>query len=516
MRMKQHILFLAVAALALPACGEKQAPVAVDDSAVEISETALVAGPEGGEFSVNVTSSGAWRVSGLCDWVTLSSETGNSGQPLTLTVAPNPTEEVRTAVFKVFAGSAVRALTVTSNPSYRLTLVSDEAVSVAADANAFSVSLRSNVTDFQVSTPDWIRMDGSQTAFGKRIFAFKVARSAEFKAREGKVVIGAGVTDEAAEVTVTQAQRDTVFVVEGRSLVQGLEAMDLTLHIRSNIDFNYSLPSWLSEVSSSETEMDGETGLKTRTVELHADACGGSRAHNLTFYKGNATGTTFGSVYIKQQNPNPVFADIKDANLASQLETAGWILADPATGRSEILETGLTATSLTLGTMSNSYSQTQLGSLEGLEAFPSLATLNIGNTTLQKVDVSAFPALTALTLLSNRPLSEVNLGDRPIPSLSCRSTGYGYSTAKDVVFKGSQVTSIDFSGSSSYIGYGYESSLESVDVTGCPALTSLNTRRVSSSSWYSQQTSLATIYVTAAQKEVLTVTKNDHTEIVVK
>ena len=221
-------------------------------------------------------------------------------------------------------------------------------------------------------------------------------------------------------------------------------------------------------------------------------------------------------MYIKQQNPNPVFTTIPDNNLASILERNGWILADPNTGKSEILEDGLNATSLTLGTMSNSYSQTTLGSIEGLEAFPNLETLNIGNTTIQKVDVSAFPALTALTLLSNRPLSEVNLGDRPITSLSCKTTGYGYSTAKDVVFKGSQVTSIDFSASSSYIGYGYETSLETVDVTGCPALTTLNTRRVSSSSWYTEETSLAKIYVTAAQKDALTVTKNDHTEIVVK
>ena len=55
-----------------------------------------------------------------------------------------------------------------------------------------------------------------------------------------------------------------------------------------------------------------------------------------------------------------------------------------------------------------------------------------------------------------------------------------------------------------------------MDVTGCPALTNLNTLRVGTSSWYNEETSLAKIYVTAAQKDVLTVTKNDHTEIVVK
>ena len=257
-----------------------------------------------------------------------------------------------------------------------------------------------------------------------------------------------------------------------------------------------------------------ETGLKTRTVALHADACGGSRAATVNFLTGRVN---CGRVYIKQQNPNPVFATIPDANLASTLENNGWILADPTTGKSEILEAGLTATSLTLGSTSQyAYSLTPIESIEGLEQFPKLASLTVASCTVLKVDVSAFPALTELTLQNDRYLQEVNLGDRPVATLSCRSTGYGYCAAKDVVFKGTQVTSIDFSGASSYIGYGYEDSLESVDVTGCPALTTLNTRRVSNSSWYRNESSLAKIYVTAAQKDALTVTKNDHTEIVVK
>lgn len=512
MRMKKYISLFAAAALVLAGCGEKEQPQVVDNSSVDLSELSVVAGPEGGEFSVNVTSSEAWRVSGLCDWVTLAAESGASGEPLRLTVAPNPGEKVRTAVFKVFAGSAVKALTVTSNPSFVIKLVGDEAVSIASDATHFTVSVKSNVEDFHIQTPDWIVAGDVQEALGKKFFSFDAKRSSEFKARQGQIVISADAVAEPIQVDVTQAQRDTAFVEGEKSIVKGLEAMDLTLKVRSNIDVTYSLPSWLTETSSDEDPTD-DTGLKTRTIGLHADACGGSRAATVKFVRGSVT---YGSVYIKQQNPNPVFTTIPDANLASILEKNGWILADPNTGKSEILEDGLNATSLTLGTMSNSYSQTTLSSIEGLEGFPKLETLNIGNTTIQKVDVSAFPALTSLTLLSNRPLSEVNLGDRPVTTLSCKSSGYGYSTAKDVVFKGTQVTSIDFSGASSYIGYGYETSLESVDVTGCPALTTLNTRRVSSSSWYTQETSLAKIYVTAAQKDVLTVTKNDHTEIVVK
>ena len=124
--MKKYISLFAATALLIAACGQKEEPVVVDNSSVDLSELSVTAGPEGGEYTVNVTSSEGWRVSGLCDWVTLAADSGASGTPLRLTVAPNHTEKVRTATFKVFAGSAVKALLVTSNPAYVIELAGDE------------------------------------------------------------------------------------------------------------------------------------------------------------------------------------------------------------------------------------------------------------------------------------------------------------------------------------------------------------------------------------------------------
>lgn len=513
--MKKLLTIFAIAALSvLTACGDKDEPdVTVKDSSISLSETAVAAGPEGGTYSVKVTSSEGWRVSGFCDWVTFSSTSGSSGQDLAFTVAANPSEAVLVSTFKVFAGSAVQQLTVTSNPSFGIDILSDEAVSVGADAAGVTVTLKTNIPElsYDFGGADWLSLANESEAFGKKIITFDVSRSREFKAREGKISIsGEGMS---VSVDVTQAQRDTAFVVEGQSIIKGLEALDQTLTIKSNVNLSYSLPSWLSETSAEDADAD-DTGLRTRTIKVHADACGGSRAATVSFRSGSAT---VGSVYVKQQNPNPTFANITDPNLASSLESAGWILKDPVSGKSEILEAGLTATSLTVNNMNaSSYSISPIASVEGLEAFPSLATLNIGNCSVATVDVSVYPALTELTLLNLRYLESVNLGDRDITSLKCTTSGYGYATSSSVTFKGSKVADIDFSGSSMYIGYGYESSLEWVDVTGCPALTSLNTRRVGNSSWYNQATSLSKIYVTAAQAETVTFTKNDHTEVVVK
>ena len=142
-----------------------------------------------------------------------------------------------------FAGSAVKALTVTSNPSFVIKLVGDEAVSIASDATHFTVSVKSNVEDFHIQTPDWIVAGDVQEALGKKFFSFDAMRSSEFKARQGQIVISADAVAEPIQVDVTQAQRDTAFVEGEKSIVKGLEAMDLTLKIRSNIDVTYSLPS---------------------------------------------------------------------------------------------------------------------------------------------------------------------------------------------------------------------------------------------------------------------------------
>ena len=145
--MKKYITLFAAAALVLAGCGEKEQPQLVDDSSVDLSELTITAGPEGGEFSVNVTSSEPWRVSGLCDWVTLAAESGNSGQPLRLTVAPNPGEKVRTARFKVFAGSAVKALEVTSNPTFVINLDGEDTMSLRGEIQRGRIPYRRSRLD---------------------------------------------------------------------------------------------------------------------------------------------------------------------------------------------------------------------------------------------------------------------------------------------------------------------------------------------------------------------------------
>ena len=522
MDMKKYILLFAAAAFAFAACGEKDQPVETDSSSVELSMAEITAGPEGGEFTVNVTSSEPWRVSGLCDWVTLSSESGNSGQPLKLTVSPNDGDEVKTTVFKVFAGSAVKSILVTLNPSFILELAGQDAFSVDSDAASFTVALHSNVKDFKIQTPDWVTVGDIQEAFGKTLVGFNVKRSSEFKAREGKVSITADGVDGKADVTITQAQRDTAFVEGEKSIIKGLEALDLTVRLRSNITVQYDLPSWLDEVSAEESDAD-DSGLSTKTIRLHADACRGSRAATVDFYRQVQDGwytrkQVYGSVYIKQQNPNPIFATIKDNALKEALQNAGWILSEPGKDEAEILEAGLTGTSLTLE--GQGWYSLNVDEISGLGAFPALESLTINNATVKVLDLTDCRKLNSLSISECGYFEQIRLGDAAIESLTIPTGTYDYWSTTSLTVSGSRLKSLDISASiySWYLS-NYEQ-LTALDVTGCPALATLNCLRKGS---YGDAVSekFKSLYVTADQKAAyeagtLSITKGDPTAIIIK
>ena len=481
--MKKILSIFAVAALLLSSCDKsgKDEPEVVDGSSVSLSEEALSAGPEGATLSVKVTSSEDWRVSGFCDWATVTPTSGKSGQDLTVTVAPNPGDEARTVTFKVFAGDAVKALVVTSAPTFSIDLLSSEAVEVGPDAATVTVTLKSNIQDLtcDFGGTSWLSAGESTEALGKKIFKFDVARSREFKAREGKITIsGEGSS---VSVDVIQAQRDTAFAVEGRKVVKGLEAMDVTLNIRSNFDLQYNLASWLTETASSETEMD-ETGLKTRTITLHADATDGSRAQDIAFYKGSSTSVNYGAVYVKQEDPNPVFANIPDAALANQLQSAGWVLVDPVSGQSEVTSTGKTATSLSIN-------NNAITNIAGLDAFPALTILSIGT--------------------SCRSLTNIAMGSSLVSAITLGSNHYFNST--ELTISGENIKSIAVPCSSWYIMYGYDK-LATLDVTGCPSLETLEATR----QYNSSEGPLRTIYMTQAQADKVAVSKNPSAQIVIK
>ena len=502
---------MAMAAVLLWSCQEKDGLGSAAGSvelAGSVVDGQILAAAEGGEFSVDVTSSGDWRVSGLADWVTVSAESGKSGEPVVFTVLPNDESVVRTATFKVFSAAAVQPVTIVQEPVYGMTLLSDAAVEFNADANKLYVKLESNIEEFtyDFGGANWLSFEKVDDVFGKKVLTFDVKRSQDFNSRATVLTLGGANSSQTLTIDVNQAQRDTAFVVGEQRIVKGLEAISVDLVIKSNVEISYTYPSWLTETEGESVESDAN-GLRSKSTNFSAEASAGSRSATISFKKGS---TVVGSVFIKQQNPNPVFVTIPDENLRYLLQSGGYLIDDG--GQCELLGAGMEATSLVIGsTNANTSSADPINSIEGLEGFPNLESLSLWNLTIPKVDVSNFPKLNELNITNLNKMTEINTGNRPITHLKHGYGTYTYVTISDIVIKGENLEDVDFSVIDNYY-VDYETALNSIDVTGCPKLKTLNVKRTNS--W--GDSALKYLYMTAAQAETVSVTKVDKVEIVVR
>ena len=140
---KIFIAFVAVAC-ALSACSDDDTADDLSRATISITPDAIPAGPDGTTTQVTVTSSGDWRLAGVCDWVHPSAEAGKSGDVVTFTIDPNTSEESREAAFKFFTGSAVAPLKIVSEAGYSLTLLSEENMTVEALSTDIQVKLHTN------------------------------------------------------------------------------------------------------------------------------------------------------------------------------------------------------------------------------------------------------------------------------------------------------------------------------------------------------------------------------------
>lgn len=507
--MKKYIAMLAVAVL-LFSCNEKEEYTASDDSIATSSDT-LTFGPEGGSQSLTVTSSGDWRLSGLSDWVKPSASEGRNGAVISFAAEANESYDAKEAEFKFFTGSAVKKVVVKTTPAYVIALESDSEVKVSSDASDVNVKLKTNIAEldaeFSDSGADWIALESRTDVFGMTILKFNVKRSQSFRDRESVLKIsGAG---KEVSVKLVQAQRDTIAFSENR-VVYDLTARDVEVKFKTNITSEFELASWMEKTDETSGAEDAD-GLTEKTIRLHLSESVSSRIYTLSF---KMNGIEYGKYTIKQQNPDPILCNISDAALRSKLNELGWIIGDDTTTECEVLETGLTATSLSL---SSTYSPFYAKKIDGLGSFPVLETLSATYApSLSLIDVADSKSLKTIKMQKVYKIEEIRTGSSPVEEVDFGTSSSGYITTSKVTISGENIKTIYANYSSWYIiTYGNDG-IKELDVTGCPALTSLKAKRA-----YDSTVTLQTIYITAAQKTAidagtLVVEKADSAEFVVK
>lgn len=502
--MKRHIILMLGVAAVVAACSDSMETES-GASSVELSQESIVAGPEGDTFSITVTSSEDWRVSGKsAEWLTLSADSGKSGQSLEVTVEPNTGEESLMAEFKIFAGSAVKTLTVQSDPEYYLELLTEAEAEFSSDGGKLNVQVNSNISDFEISftgeASQWIHYEGNETVFGKQILTFTVDKTEIYVPRETDVTI-TGAADKSISLHVSQAQLDAVLTDE-TYIKTGLGETEITVVTRSNVETTCSTDSWITSAGEPETGAKGEDGLTERTYRFIISESPGTRQGQIRFLQEY---TSLLQITVRQQDPNPLYADIEDEELLSCLADFGWLIYDEELGKYEVGYEGKIGESLAI-----TYNVSEI---YGLGIFPALTTLNVRNQAVSIIDISDCTGIESLSLSNSYNISEIHFGKNPMTRFvlsSSPSSYFNYLTSESLTISGENLEYLDVQSSAS--GLQYYDNCATLDVTGCSNLATLKARR-EYSGWSGSVCPLKTIRMTAQQQDLVFVDKSDQTEI---
>lgn len=503
-------LFTVLIAAGLIFTGCEVEDVVSGAESIELSAETLVFNSEGGIQSIEINSSGNWRISGYSDWVKPLATEGASGDKLSFEAQPNNTEYAKEAVFKIFVGNAVSSLTIRSEVNYFIELISSEEVKLNSGKNSLKVEMKTNVSDLKIDYSDdgseWITMSGKSEVFGKTVINFEISGNTSYKSRVSEITFSGN--DRQGKVKIVQDKLDAV-ITENNKIVKGLEEGETELTVRSNIEYEISeMPEWLDMQLKSKGEIIDDDGLTTDIYTLKYKQASSSRIAEIRFEYNSITLLT---VAFKQQVENPVLFQISDPGLRRYLSDLGWVIADSVSEDCEVLEPGSTAVELVLEEKSGQ----KIKIIDGLGAFPNLIALNFVLPSVESIDLSDCRQIKVMMLNGLKHISSINTGENPISNIEFNKENSDFISSSSLEISGDNVVNINISSDSWSIYYG-EEKLEYLDVSNCPKLAVLNAQR---ECWGTSV--LKTIYVSAAQKAAidngtLTVDKPEKTTIEVK
>jgi len=498
--LKKFMIVLS-ATLALWGCSDDEESTNGSNATISLSTHVIQMDRNGGDATVTVTSSGDWRLSGLSDWAHPSATSGKSGDVVTFAIDANKLDEKRTAAFKFFTGAAVASLQIESEYAYTMDLLSDESMLISKEKSAVTVELKTNIADPVITYSDngdeWLAFDQRNDFGGKTYLVFTAAENKAYKSRSAMITISSPLTAEPVNVQLTQQQTDAL-IVESNTLIYDLAARTISFDIQSNIEYKTSISSgeqWITEQSVSKPQA-GNDGLSTATVTYKLAEASVSRGGTIRIA---ATGSRLSKeVSVIQKDPNAQTVNIPDKALREACLYNGWIIYIEEESRYIILEDGVNATSFEY------YDWPGIEDLTGIENFTNLTSIELGYCEdMEKVDISGLHNISSLTLEEMYNCEEYNLGDNPITRFDAGGK-YSYSERESLKIIGSKVEHIDLglaSGSTTR-----RDCVTSIDVSECPALTTLNASRTNK---------VETLYLKTGQN-IPNLTKNEATTIVYK
>ena len=182
-------------------------------------------------------------------------------------------------------------------------------------------------------------------------------------------------------------------------------------------------------------------------------------------------------VSIVQKDPDAVVVSIPDNVFRSKLVSLNWLL-ELSGGLCVVTEDGLNATEFTYRP---DYWDDPILSLEGIEIFANLEKIDVYNNKLSKFDISKLTKVSSLNIDYNG-LSEIALGDNAVEELNFSAlyhsgNSWDYIVPSSLTVSGTHLKTlkVPFSGGGGW--WDPTDVLATIDVSGCPALETLNAQR---------------------------------------
>lgn len=435
--------------------------------------------------SITVKSSADWRLTGDFSWCTPSATKGGNGTAVTFKATANETGEDREVNLYFICGNATQKLTVNQLPE-AVFEVDGKSLLLPSAGQRVTLKIKTNLDISRCETSeDWISYyrGGVANASGEQWVQFTINENTSFYDRNAAITLGKGTADERI-VNVTQSKYLGV-VIEGETNFEfGVNGGSTSVTVTGTVPFNPVLSSTLKDWISIDEISSSETDVITKTYKITCLAGNWTRRGDITF---KATSGISKIINVSQVNPNVELFDIPDSYFSSSLTGLGYIEAKNS--QYYLTYAGYTATSLNL----SGYPTAFMKSVEGIERFTNLASLTLKNTSLKKVDLSKNTKISKL-IVDSSPIEELVLGDNPnITSLSIALLAAYYNVddiSRSFTISGAYLKSLILDQNTWTKDY---DGTEWIDITGCPALTSLSCNRPSGF--------LKNIYMTQAQKD---------------
>ena len=288
----------------------------VEISTVQEDVVQVIVLSDGATLSVDVAARKNWTANLFNNnaekWCHLSATAGSARDTnLKIKVDPNTTYEERNASISIICDNVMKTIEVVQKQNDAL-LLSSNRISVSSKEQSLTISVSHNVDfsfDIAQSDKDWISNISSKALTNDELI-FQIKENDSIDSRVGTIVF----TSVAGEETVKIYQDGaTPSIVLGNNHYDlDFSEQDLTIEIKSNVDFDYNVEEgadWLT--------INATKSISTHTLYFHVDKNQdiSAREGKVTF--SNKDNNLHESVIIRQEWDEQGYLDIEKETLVS-------------------------------------------------------------------------------------------------------------------------------------------------------------------------------------------------------